>query len=60
MNHLETGLQLAGMAELAWPEQKVAVFLPSQELDRVAFEQEGWRTCAPDEMAIAKALDLTS
>lgn len=57
---LLVGETVAGMAELAWPEQKVAVFLPSQELDRVAFEQEGWRTCAPDEMAIAKALDLTS
>jgi hypothetical protein len=40
---LLVGNAVAGMAELAWPEAKIAVLLESQAEDRPVFESAGWR-----------------
>lgn len=52
------GDAVAGMAELAWPEARVAVLLSSQLQDRQAFETAGWRIVPLDLVALAKALSL--
>ena len=41
--------RVVAMAELAWEDLKVAVFLPDQEEDRAVFAQTGWRTFDPDQ-----------
>ena len=49
--------QIVGMAELAWEERRVAVFLPDQEDDVTAFAQAGWRTFDLDDTdALVEAL----
>jgi DEAD/DEAH box helicase domain-containing protein len=52
------GEAVAGMAELAWPEARVAVLVSSQLEDRAAFESAGWQIVSLDFDALAKALPL--
>ena len=40
----DAGGVAGAMAELAWEERQIAVFLPDQEDDRAAFTQAGWQT----------------
>jgi len=41
--------QVAGTAELAWPDAKIAVLLPEQENDRHVFGIHGWTVIAEQE-----------
>lgn len=43
--------RVLGAAELAWPEQRIAVFLPGQERDLLMAGQRGWRTLFLDDGA---------
>ena len=52
------GERILGMAELAWPQSKVAVLLEDQQIDAAAFAGKDWTTCAPDHNELAKALQL--
>jgi len=54
------GDTVAGMAELAWPGAKVAMFLSGQTQDRDVFVQAGWHICGLDERCLAEALGLSS
>ena len=56
----KTGVVLAE-AELAWPEQNIAVLLPEQRDSKPAFEQAGWQVfygeMGDDADALAAALN---
>jgi hypothetical protein len=51
--------RVLGAAELAWPDQRIAVFIPSQERDLLTAAQLGWRTLFLDDGAQC-ARDLTT
>jgi len=55
---LVVGDAVVGMAELAWPEVRVAMLLSAQEPDRPAFERAGWSIVPQDYDELAKALSL--
>jgi DEAD/DEAH box helicase domain-containing protein len=48
--------QVAGMAELAWEDLKLAVLVGEQVDDRATFESQGWLTCGPDAKALVDLL----
>jgi len=48
--------EVAGTAELAWENLRVAVLLDDQTVDRGAFESAGWLTCPDDADALRELI----
>jgi DEAD/DEAH box helicase domain-containing protein len=45
--------EVAGMAELAWEDLKLAVLVGEQQQDRSTFVDQGWLVCGPDAQELA-------